>query len=108
VSDREVGIDIQQKGELKMNVARRFCTENECKHILAQPDSTKATDMFYRLWSLKESFVKAIGTGTNLSFSSFEIVPGEKAEVIHNYNKKQYEFVERDVDNYKLAVCVEC
>lgn len=108
VSDREVGIDIQLKGDLKMNVARRYFTENECKHILAQPDSTKATDMFYRLWSLKESFVKAIGTGTNLPFDSFEIVPGEKAEVIHNYNKKQYEFVERDVDNYKLAVCVEC
>lgn len=107
VSDSEVGIDIQRKGKLKMDVAKRFFTENECKHILAQPENTKATDMFYRLWALKESFVKAIGTGINLSFDSFEIVPGEKTEIIQNHNNKKYEFVERDVDNYKLAVCVE-
>lgn len=108
VSDREVGIDIQQKGALKMKVARRFFTENECGYILGQPDSEKAADMFYRLWSLKESFVKAVGMGINLPFGSFEIIPEKKAGVIHNINDKNYEFTERDIDNYKLAVCVEC
>lgn len=108
VSDKEVGIDIQQKGALKMKVARRCFTENECGYILGQPDSEMAADMFYRLWSLKESFVKAVGKGFNLPFKSFEIIPGEKVEVIHSFNGKNYEFTERDIDNYKLAACVEC
>ncbi len=108
VSDREVGIDIQEMGALKMKVARRYFTENECKYILSQPDSDKAADMFYRLWSLKESFVKAVGLGINLPFKSFEIIPEKKVMVLHTFNEKKYKFTERDIDNYKLAVCVEC
>lgn len=108
VSDREVGIDIQKKGVLKMKVAKRFFTENECNYILGESDGEKAADRFYRLWALKESFVKAVGMGMNLPLGSFEIIPEKKARVIHTFNEKKYEFAEKDIDDYKLAVCTEC
>ena len=62
VADRECGIDCEQVREYKPNVAKRAFTESERQLLESLPEEERDF-MFTRLWTLKESYVKAIGTG---------------------------------------------
>ena len=74
---REVGVDIEQ---VRNNVeceqlAERFFSPGERGMMRELPDHEKLT-FFFRLWTCKEAFLKAHGTGLSRSLSSFEIRPG--------------------------------
>jgi 4'-phosphopantetheinyl transferase len=45
------------------------------RRALAAATGTRKADLFYRLWSLKEALIKALGTGFSLNPSRFEIPP---------------------------------
>lgn len=107
VSDREVGIDIQKIGAAKKNIAERYFTQNEYMHIMNQPDEKSQNELFYRIWALKESFVKAVGTGMSLAFDSFEIKIDDYVTVSQSYNDSEYEFEERSIPGYVVAICSE-
>lgn len=67
-------------------------------------------DAFYKLWTLKESFVKSTGRGLDLPLRSFRIdihrMPPrlECDEVSGAYSLFLPEFTDRE---YRLAVCIE-
>jgi len=124
ISDCEVGIDIQKIEKPNLQVAKRFFAKNEYEYIANQPDEKSKSDAFYRIWTLKESFVKAIGVGTNMPFDSFEFdVSGEMICLKQITGGKEifdeisYSFKEvslsqthiigkREDELYKMAVCV--
>lgn len=56
----EVGIDVETIRSYKENVAKRVFTEEEMAYIR---ESSSKDEAFTRLWTLKEAYVKAIGTG---------------------------------------------
>lgn len=62
VSDRECGIDCEKVREYRPNVARRVFTPEEQAMLGAEPESGRDL-LFFRLWTLKEAFVKALGRG---------------------------------------------
>lgn len=99
VSDNEVGIDIEQKRDVNLKIAKRFFTENECDYI-------KSTDDFFRIWVLKESFIKAIGKGLACPLNSFEVRGLDKIPFVF-YNGKKYSFTEIQAAEYKAAICME-
>lgn len=105
VSPHECGCDVQNKNDYKYEVANRFFTEEEQAYIDSQENKVNA---FYRIWSLKESFTKAMGLGLRLSFTSFSIHFEEEIKVIQQENDKSYHFYEFDLDpNYTFTACVE-
>lgn len=60
VGGNALGIDCEEKREVKRGVVRRVCTESEAQEI----ENAENPDLaFTRLWTLKESFVKAVGRG---------------------------------------------
>ncbi len=71
ISDNEVGVDIQQVKPLNMRLATRFFSENEQK-ILAEAGDD-AGQLFYRLWTVKEAYLKAVGTGLSRPLNSFSV-----------------------------------
>ena len=71
LSDNEVGVDIQQVKPLDMRLAKRFFTENEWRQIEGAGDG--AAELFYRLWTVKEAYLKALGTGLNRPLNSFTV-----------------------------------
>lgn len=72
--DREpVGIDVEKvhPDKVKRNhikVARRFFASDEYDWLMKQPEQERA---FCRLWTLKESYVKYLGTGMATPFTEF-------------------------------------
>lgn len=89
-----VGCDIEEIKPIDLKIPERFFTEEDYKEILSSDDKDSA---FYRLWTLKESFLKLKGEGLSFGLNSVRTV-----------SSKEYEFVEIDeIDGYKAAYCVE-
>ena len=111
ISDCAVGCDVDMVKE-NAKVAKRFFTEREAE--LAQYDA----DMFTRIWTLKESFIKATGEGLKRALDSFEIlfegdyerqgvlrVTGVKGDGIE---PDTYSFYEWNCDSgYRYSACVK-
>ena len=74
-SDRpreEVGCDIEVVKTYLPRIAKRFFTDAEYQR-LEEADKGEQSDLFFRHWVLKESFMKATRLGTRLDTRSFEI-----------------------------------
>lgn len=83
-ADRECGIDCEQIREYRPNVAKRAFSASERELLESLPED-KRDIMFTRLWTLKESYVKAIGTGISypldtvgFAFDGSRIIPDKK------------------------------
>lgn len=66
----EMGIDIQHRVEVNEGVVRRVCSEEEIDWLDAQEDRVTG---FLRLWALKESWFKAVGTGLTDDYPYFDL-----------------------------------
>lgn len=99
LSDKEIGCDIQQIKNINLSIADRFFTAEERKYV-------KCTENFFRIWTLKESFIKAIGKGLALPLNSFSIKGLDSDKPYCEYNRELYEFKEFDkMTGYCIAVC---
>ena len=56
-------------------MAARFCGSNE-RAALATVEGQERANLFYRLWTLKEALVKALGAGFACDPTAFEVPPG--------------------------------
>lgn len=76
----EVGVDVEQYRQFDYgDLAHRCFSPKEKTHWANLPDSQRG-DAFYRLWTRKEAYVKAVGTGLDTDLQSFSVplddVPG--------------------------------
>lgn len=71
VGSVENGIDIEHDSVENIDIAKRFFCENEYNHVMNQ-----GGDMFARIWTLKESYIKMKGKGLSIPLNSFEVYPG--------------------------------
>ncbi len=71
-----IGVDIEaaRRGRPFRRLARRFFHPAEYDWLQGLPAGDIAAG-FYRLWTLKEAYLKAIGTGLTLSSRAFEVDP---------------------------------
>lgn len=98
-----VGIDIE---EIKLidyqSIAEQFFSPEECKLILSAPSQSQL-ELFYNVWTLKESYVKAIGGGLSIPLDSFTVIGREN----ENYKVVSLKLKTYELDqNYKLATCI--
>lgn len=101
-----VGIDIEQIRPIDFTLAKHFFTNEEIQQLLSQPIEYRI-NFFYKLWTLKESYIKAVGRGSSLPLQSFsfdltheDIRLQTALEDDHNWFFKQYQIN----SNYELAV----
>ncbi|MGN0621070.1 MAG: 4'-phosphopantetheinyl transferase family protein [Porcipelethomonas sp.] len=67
VSDREIGVDIQDIRPFSWNIAKRVCCERELKILQNATDKDKT---FTKIWAMKESYLKMTGNGiTDMLFA---------------------------------------
>ncbi len=73
ISNQKVGIDIEQRREPRLNVARRFFHPHEIALLDKTTDKILQQKLFYNYWSVKESYLKYTGSGLSSLLSSFEV-----------------------------------
>ncbi len=81
-AEKPVGCDIQLAAPRSLRVAERYFTQEEQARILTQETEEARQEMFYRIWTLKESFVKCLGLGLRLPLDSFSAYPAESGGVV--------------------------
>ena len=74
VSEKNIGVDLQTTDRTHEGIAERFFTADECEYI------GESAENFFEVWSRKESYLKARGTGLDVPLNSFSVfsLPGCK------------------------------
>lgn len=62
VSNCEVGCDVERKRDIDLKLAERVFSEKEREYLMSFTDADIQRHTFFRLWTLKESIVKAMGS----------------------------------------------
>lgn len=104
---KDIGVDVQLMENIELpDIARRFFAPQEY-HMLCNAEESARKALFYDLWTLKESYIKALGKGLSIKLDSFAFV--EIGDSIRYETKLLHEpcfFKQYPVDDlYKLSVC---
>ena len=107
IDNELIGIDIEKIYPVGFEIAARFFSEEEYKMLMEKPIE-EHQPFFFDIWTLKESYIKAIGKGLTLPLDSFTISFLEDGEIavksegrFTNWSLKQY-----NLDpEYKISVC---
>lgn len=111
VDYRPVGIDIEKVSTIDYtSIARRFFKNDEYRWLLAQKKNKRLED-FYKLWTLKESYIKMVGTGLTMPLNSFSIIFDNSRDIhltVNNDFARNSYFKTYIIDReYMIAVCSE-
>ena len=90
-----VGVDVEHTRDIKPALARHICAEDEYKY-LTEPNA------LLRLWTLKESYIKAIGRG--LSFPLKNISFNLDGDMITS-NVKDFKFSQYFFEEFVISLC---
>lgn len=99
-----VGVDVERIREDTEKIARRFFAPKEYDWLITQENRSEA---FCRLWTLKESYVKWLGTGLKTPLNQFEIEMQPEICAWEAAGKKKADcyFKEYRREDYCIAVC---
>ncbi|MEG2418094.1 MAG: 4'-phosphopantetheinyl transferase superfamily protein [Eubacterium sp.] len=107
VADTPIGVDIEKMTDIPRALARHYFHKGEIAFLNGLSEEAFIPN-FYRLWTLKESFMKATGLGFSLALDAFEIQMGSAIGVHQRVNEKSYGFTEvDDLGGYAISICVE-
>lgn len=95
ISDTAVGCDVEQISAADVRLAKRFFSAKEYEIIADQGSEEAQKQMFCRIWTLKESFMKATGKGFSLPLDQFTVYPdGDTVHLEQSVDSAQYDFYE--------------
>jgi 4'-phosphopantetheinyl transferase len=83
VGDCELGIDLEKCRHLEsmLEIARRHFSAAEYAALEGLQDAALQQG-FYRCWTRKEAYIKAVGEGLSLPLDTFEVSLGEQPEFL--------------------------
>lgn len=110
ISPFEVGCDVEIiKGD-RGRLAERFFKPEESAWIKHFKKPELQSDAFYRLWTLKECYMKVTGRGLSLMPDAFalNVDVAENIKLFHDGDRPEFTFREIDLhDGYRYAVCLK-
>ncbi|MDO5852050.1 MAG: 4'-phosphopantetheinyl transferase superfamily protein [Methanobacteriaceae archaeon] len=105
INKTPVGIDIEKIDKtIDLNIAKNFFNKKEYESI---KESSDPKDTFFKLWVLKESYMKQTGLGFNLPLDKFSIILDDPIKV-QDPNNKEAKYLKMKywkIEDYYLAVC---
>lgn len=107
ISDTAVGCDVEQISAADVRLAKRFFSAKEYEIIADQGSEEAQKRMFCRIWTLKESFMKATGKGFSLPLDQFTVYPdGDQIRLKQALDSERYAFFELPPeDGFCYACC---
>jgi len=83
----EIGVDIEEVRDLCdfEHIAERYFCREEALQLLSIVGEKQREEAFYRCWTRKESYLKAIGDGLSVPLDQFQVtlLPDSPARFIH-------------------------
>lgn len=99
VFDSPVGIDIEKTKKFSERVVKRVMNQSEIQLI---ENSDNPEEMFFTLWTMKESFVKYNGKGISYGMKNIEVIPKENICNISDVKFMRYTVK----DNFIISCCI--
>ena len=69
ISDSPIGVDVEEGLFYDEELAINYFTSDEQAYVFSDEEGRR--ERFYEIWTLKESFIKQLGTGLSTPFDSF-------------------------------------
>lgn len=109
ISDRNCGCDVEYIRPEGIKVAKRFFAPQETALIESCSSLREKSETFYRLWTLKESFIKTTGKGLSEGLDSFCVSLGnDMPELLYSPHGTDFFFYEFNPgDGYRYSFCFE-
>lgn len=114
VSLNEIGCDIEKVKDIDVSIANKYFTKEEndfINNFVKENVEVKNafSESFFRIWTLKESFIKCLGKGLSIDLTSFSIIIDDTNHIINvkqNITNNIYKFTEYNlIPNYKISIC---
>lgn len=103
ICNSEVGIDVENIRTYHPRVVKRVFSAKETAIL---ENSANKDEMFFRIWTLKESFVKAIGIGISYPMKSCEFLINENSFDVNGCDG--YSFSQIILNNkFVCSLCVK-
>ncbi|HEY0827258.1 MAG TPA: 4'-phosphopantetheinyl transferase superfamily protein [Bacilli bacterium] len=106
VSSNPIGIDVEKINVVDLSIANRFFSKEEQTALFSRSEEEKLP-YFYELWTLKESYIKAIGKGLSEPLNQFTIhTDSNGIKLVTDRSNTNWQFRQYNLDpEYKLSVC---
>jgi 4'-phosphopantetheinyl transferase len=107
VDKEPIGIDIERIKPIELGIAEHFFSDEEYKLLMSKSPEDRQC-FFFDLWTLKESYIKAVGRGLSLPLNSFTVSFLKKGEITIKLEKKLEDWTLKQYDldpEYKMSVC---
>lgn len=106
VSDRTVGVDIEEEQHFEDSFLHYTCFEEEVKYIHTNAESIDRS--FTELWTIKESIMKFFGTGISLEPNKISIDMNSSIKAsCESLDTSGLHFTQYKLSGYALTVCSE-
>ena len=116
VGDKPVGCDIEKIGKVRERIAEYFFAENEVIYLNTFEGKERMHE-FYRVWTMKESYLKMTGEGLAYGLKQVECrfentgtserICQNNVSIYRNGEKCNCSIKEYDIPGYKMSICVE-
>jgi 4'-phosphopantetheinyl transferase len=99
----ELGVDVERLRELAEleSIASRFFCAAETSELLSLSPELRGV-AFFRCWTRKEAYIKAVGDGLSIPLNRFQVtlLPGDRSRLVHIDNDTQavLEWTVHDLD----------
>jgi 4'-phosphopantetheinyl transferase len=106
IDSMKLGIDVEKMKPIDMKIADRFFSEREAAGLFSKPEADRLK-CFYDIWTLKESYIKAIGKGLSIPLDSFSIlIDKESIRVESQTEPEHFHFRQYQLaPGYTLSLC---
>lgn len=100
VGEKPIGCDVEkERGSKTKKLAERFFCETEITYLQTHKEE------FFRLWTIKESYVKMTGEGLRLPLNQFEVRFEERTKIYRDARECDCYVKEYEIPGYRLSVC---
>lgn len=103
-----IGIDVERMSPIDLDIAKRYFSSYEYSDLMSISPEYRI-EHFFRLWTLKEAYIKADGRGLSIPLDSFGFCVRANEIFFHSFSNTipmSYFFKQYHLNlEYKLSVC---
>ena len=106
VDSKEIGVDIELMRQIDYSVINVVFSVNEMEFFQKLPNAKKLST-FYKIWTYKESFIKASGEGLSKDLKNYSLIPASNSKILTLFDNNRSYFLKQydEIPDYKLSVC---